>query len=274
MKYIFLLFISILFCTSSIKAEQYKEYFDQLPDNGIRELATAAEAWERHYFKSVEYTINSQTPGYVRKDYSNVRRYNKGTKQHEVEVVVRRNWIDGQPVETNKPLDFALASIQDGGHFAFFVVELPQGVVAYTKDGRFRVDFSGRLVTLSGNFPVLGEDGHIFIPVGADITSSAAGQLYNGAQVLDRLKIVVFDSSLDMRKLEAINGAYFVLKEEVTFQEGVEGFKVMQGWVTQSNSFFAHDQWVISNSYTYVYNSLYKLINVDKQIYTTMSPEQ
>jgi flagellar basal body rod protein FlgF len=267
-----LIFLFVFF--STIKADLYDTHFNNLPDNGIRELATAADAWQQQYFKGVEYTINVGTPGYIKKDYKHIRIYNEDTGGHEVSTVMKRKWLDGQPVETNRPLDFALASLQDGGHHAFFIVELPQGVMAFTKDGRFRVDYSGRLVSLSGNFPVIGEDGHIFVPEGADITSSRSGRLYNGATTFDKFKVVVFDTENDLNKLTGINGVFFVLKGEAKFRDGPDAYKVMQGWITQSNSFLSHDKWMVTKSYTYVYSSLYKLIDVDKKIYTSMSPEQ
>lgn len=255
-------------------ADLYPTYLDHLPDNGIRELASAANVWENYHNKSMEYTINLQTPGYVRRSLSNVRLYDKERDSHVVESVATRKWLDGAPVETNRPLDFALASLQDGGHYAFFTVELPQGIIAYTKDGRFRVDYSGRLVTLSNNFPVLGEDGHIFLPNDHDITVSRSGMLYNYNQAIGKLKIVVFESALEVRKLQSINGVFFILNEEANFKEEEIEYKVLQGYITQANPYKSHDGWMVKNSHKYVYGSLYGIIDVNRKIYTSMSPDQ
>ena len=88
----------------------------------------------------------------------------------------------GYPRETRNALDFF---IEGKG---FFVVELPGGWPAYTQDGRFELDDDGRLVTFEDNFPVLGENGHIYIQNGGlDVTKE--GVIYQNDQVVDTFRL-------------------------------------------------------------------------------------
>ena len=87
----------------------------------------------------------------------------------------------GLPRETNKALDFY---IEGKG---FFVIELPGGWPAYTQDGRFERDDQGRLVTFEENFPVLGENGHIYIQDGG-VNVTKEGVIYQNDQVVDTFR--------------------------------------------------------------------------------------
>jgi len=57
---------------------------------------------------------------------------------------IRTDFTPGNLMQTGNPLDMALTSD------AFFQVELPNGTVAYTRDGSFKLDSQGRLVTTDG----------------------------------------------------------------------------------------------------------------------------
>lgn len=70
----------------------------------------------------------------------------------------------------------------------FFVVQTPQGE-AYTRNGLFRRDTTGRLVTENG-YPVLGEQGPI--EVGPEATILPTGEVLSGGQVVGRLRVVEF----------------------------------------------------------------------------------
>ena len=59
-------------------------------------------------------------------------------------VATDREFSQGNIVNTNKPLDIA---IQGRG---FFEILLPDGTLAYTRDGTFQLDLNGQIVTSSG----------------------------------------------------------------------------------------------------------------------------
>jgi flagellar basal-body rod protein FlgG len=60
-------------------------------------------------------------------------------------VATEKLFTQGNTVETQNPLDMA---IQGRG---FFQVSLPDGTVAYSRDGSFHLDSQGQVVTSSGN---------------------------------------------------------------------------------------------------------------------------
>lgn len=84
---------------------------------------------------------------------------------------------------TGVPTDLAL---RGQGYFA---VATSDGV-RYTRDGRFVADARGHLSDVHGN-PVLGALGPARFPTGARIDEH--GRIYDGAAIVDRLRVVVFD---------------------------------------------------------------------------------
>jgi len=99
-------------------------------------------------------------------------------------VATPRIMSQGSVVATEKELDLAVRG--EG----FFVVELPDGTAAYTRDGAFERDDQGRLVNSSG-FPVqpgivipqdavsvsVSADGLVEAYIGADAVPTQLGQL-------------------------------------------------------------------------------------------------
>jgi len=103
-----------------------------------------------------------------------------GTKTAAVDQI----FTEGQLDNTTNPTDVA---IQGDG---FYQVSLPDGTVAYTRDGSFRLNQNGQLVTLDG-YPVqpgisvpqgarnltIGPDGTISVQVGNATTPTTVGTL-------------------------------------------------------------------------------------------------
>jgi len=89
--------------------------------------------------------------------------------QGSVPVSTERLFTQGELSQTGGNLDIA---IQGDG---FFQVQLPDGTLAYTRDGSFKTDSQGRVVTSDG-YPVQG--GFQPVPTGTtNITISATGQV-------------------------------------------------------------------------------------------------
>lgn len=105
---------------------------------------------------------------------------------HGVRIVSStRNYSQGMIEQTGNPLDW---SVQGDG---FFQVSLPDGNVAYTRDGSFKVDVEGSIVTAGGyrlepaiSVPedavevAVGRDGTVSVRLAGDDTNLAViGQL-------------------------------------------------------------------------------------------------
>lgn len=128
-----------------------------------------------------------------------------GTGVRVDEVVT--SWGQGMMRETGRPLDFALEG--EG----FFVVETPQGR-RYTRNGAFRADPAGWLVTSAG-YRVLGRDG---LPLSA-----------TAANLADQLMVVIFPSNAVLRK----EGDSLFSSE--TPGQPLPGARVCQGVLEESN---------------------------------------
>lgn len=97
---------------------------------------------------------------------------------------VAKLFTQGNMIQTGNPLDVA---IEGSG---FFEITLPDGTLAYTRDGSFRLDQNGNLVTIDG-FPLsgpgavpqeaeevtIGNDGSVFAKLPGNPTPSNLGQI-------------------------------------------------------------------------------------------------
>jgi flagellar basal-body rod protein FlgG len=87
--------------------------------------------------------------------------------QGSVPVATERSFAQGDLTQTGNNLDLA---IQGQG---FFEVQMPDGTLSYTRDGSFKTDAQGRVVTSDG-YPVQG--GFQAVPTGTTgITITASG---------------------------------------------------------------------------------------------------
>ena len=225
-KHIFLL--SLFFYPLLTKITWSYDMHGDVQDKAVQTNMYAMAAFQVHYTNFMFYTLNVDTPGFLEQGVYNTRRENG-----KVEFVPFTRWRPGPPVQTSRSLDFYL----DAAGRGFFVVRLPGGALAFTRDGRFRVDSKRRLVTLTGFYPVLGEEGEIYFPEGSDkeISVSRAGMLYMGGQEVARLRIAVFRSFKEMQTLETINGSFWTLTAPLETLDGHEHYKVEQGWLEQNN---------------------------------------
>lgn len=107
------------------------------------------------------------------------------------------DFADGDLDMTGKPLDLAL---QGPG---FFVVDV-DGREMLTRDGQFHIDASQQLVDASGH-PVLGQSGPVTL-VHDGVRISAAGEIFDGNQSIDSLRVVAVATPEALR--EAGGGLY------------------------------------------------------------------
>lgn len=141
-------------------------------------------------------------------------------------VSLRSDSRAGTLKATGHPLDVALAG---KGYFEVVTDSGP----AYTRQGSFRLDGSGRLVTAQG-YPVMGQAGEIVLPTVTPLitTSGAIGGPGSSEEApLAQLKIVEFDAAAQQERigeglLSAGEGMTLVLAKDV---------QVRQGYIENSN---------------------------------------
>jgi len=142
---------------------------------------------------------------------------------------VRSDMRPGILIETGRKLDLA---IEGGG---FFRVRLPDGREAYTRDGTFRLDSAGNVVTSRGYqviFPTLPQDGQSLLvaPTGEVTVITAAGETAAG-----RLELAYVNNPQGLLQL----GDNLLLTTEASGAATVspvrDGAQIRQGFLENAN---------------------------------------
>jgi len=117
------------------------------------------------------------------------------------DVASYRDTAEGPIEQTGNPLDIAIHG--DG----YFVVQAPNGPQQYTRNGSFRLDNGGQLVTQSG-LSVLTDAGApiFFAPEDTSIVVNGDGTVSTENGQIGKLQVVTFDNPLDIQR--AGNGLY------------------------------------------------------------------
>ncbi|MCK4257466.1 MAG: flagellar basal-body rod protein FlgG [Halanaerobiales bacterium] len=147
---------------------------------------------------------------------------------------VERLFSQGSFQQTSNPLDLV---IEGNG---FFQIQLPDGSMSYTRDGSFKMDGDGRIVTSDG-FPLFPE---IFIPedtvainVSADGAVSVVTSTQDEPQTIGNMELVRFANSAGLSsegrnlfKATVASGA------PIIGNPGIDGFgTIAQGYLEMSN---------------------------------------
>ena len=143
-------------------------------------------------------------------------------------AMVHTDYTQGSLENTNLKTDLAI----NGDDTAFFSVAV-QGTDGnfheyYTRDGSFKLDAQGRLVTKDG-YAVMGTKGAITLD-GSDFTVNSKGEIVQNDVLVDTLKIRKIDNPETLRK--------FGMNLLSTTQESTDGTfsgEVVQGFVERSN---------------------------------------
>lgn len=140
----------------------------------------------------------------------------------------RANLSPGEMRYTGGAMDLAI----DGR--AFFEVQLPNGGLAYTRNGGFQVSALGQLVTQQGNV-VMGEDGPIQIELenGEPVSISSTGEVSQGGDIKGQLRLIEFG---DENRLTQLNGALFAANDPAANASPAVASTVRQGWLEGSNA--------------------------------------
>lgn len=259
----------LLFCCGLMSIFAIYEDYDgyEVREVGVQRAMDGGAVYTEHYLNEVYYTINLGTPGFIRPALYNVRR-----EDSRVDNEGYYEFYPGIPSETGRDLDFYIEAKGKG----FFAIQLPNNTIAYTRDGRFRVDYQNRVVTLSGSYPVLGESGVIFVNPDVGFMVSRSGVLFNGGEAVDRFKIVVFESLREMtEKLESVNGTFFIAKQELAVLEGPTHYAVLQGFVDYQNPqrSYNYDFTTVKHAYTAAYKTAFLISGAIKTSGSMASPQ-
>ncbi|MGI5970211.1 MAG: flagellar basal-body rod protein FlgF [Oscillospiraceae bacterium] len=134
---------------------------------------------------------------------------------------VYTDFSQGSTESTGKQTDLAIYG--DG----FFAVETPAGE-RYTRSGSFSVNREGYLVTADGNY-VLGQNGRLNVGYGS-FSVDGAGYVSAGGQVTDRLRIVRFEETGNLRKQ-----GYSLFAADNAAPAEAGDVSIMQGFLEGSN---------------------------------------
>ncbi len=149
-------------------------------------------------------------------------------------VATQRIFSQGTFQQTDNPLDLVVEG--DG----FFQILLPDGGVRYTRDGAFKRDSDGRIVTSDG-FPLEPEiridDDALSVSIGSDGTVSIMMPNQNEPEEVDNVLLARFINPAglksDGRNLYTATAAS---GEPIVGVPGLEGFGVLaQGFLEMSN---------------------------------------
>jgi flagellar basal-body rod protein FlgF len=143
-----------------------------------------------------------------------------------------RQWTDFAPgllEPTNNPLDFGIAGK------AFFVVQGPSGPL-YTRNGNFRFDPKGQLVTREG-YPLLQQDGQPFQANPAQpVEVSRDGEITQNGNSIGKIKLAEFASTAGLTK----QGNNYFRNNTAQAPADASGAEVYQGKLEASNVSAAH----------------------------------
>jgi len=138
--------------------------------------------------------------------------------------MVTRDYTQGPLTQTGSPLDVA---IEGKG---FFQVSTAAGT-RFTRDGRFRMDTSGRIVTQDGD-PVQGQGGEIVLdPKKGPVAIAANGDVSQGGEAVGKLSVVTFDSLAALSK----DGANLLRNDSNLSPQPATDAMLKQGMLEGSN---------------------------------------
>lgn len=139
------------------------------------------------------------------------------------EMQSRVDYSAGTLKATGNPLDLALDTSN-----TFFEIAGPSGAL-YTRQGGFRVDSQGRLVTEAG-YPVMGQSGEIFVNKQNPFIDST-GRILDGEKLLGQLRLVQVSNP---EKLEQRGGGVFAIGQ-ASIAQPERQVQVRQGYLENSN---------------------------------------
>ena len=137
---------------------------------------------------------------------------------------VMRDYSQGSLTQTGAPLDVAI----DGK--GFFKISTAAGT-RYTRDGRFKLDPSGKIVTQDGD-AVEGDGGDITLdPKKGPVTISENGEISQSGETVGKLAVVSFDSLSALSK----DGSNLYRNDSNLTEQPASSAALKQGMLEGSN---------------------------------------
>jgi len=138
------------------------------------------------------------------------------------------NFSQGEMRSTSVQTDLAL---QGPG---FFEVQLPSGATAYTRDGEFKLDSTGQLVTKHGHL-VMSETGPVQFDrnIAGSIHITADGEISQGGVSRGKLKLAEF---ADPKQLRHLSGGLFTPADPTIQPLDSTNTRVQQGYLEAANT--------------------------------------
>jgi flagellar basal-body rod protein FlgF len=183
--------------------------------------------------------VNAETPAYKKSDvviksfptYLEEAKIRSSTQVPQVQGTVY-DQNPGTMVRTGNKYDVAI-----GGN-GYFVIQTPWGS-GYTRDGRFTLDKDGRLVTVAGNYPVLGGGGPISVTAGTNFEFLADGSIKaDDGTIINTIKVVTIN---DTSKLSPMSGSIYKLNGGDTIVQDSSSPRLMSGYIESSNDNIIED---------------------------------
>lgn len=169
---------------------------------------------------------NAMTPGFKREFLATVGQFDSVLmNQHQLPQPILSAVIDNKPGvqnPTGNPLDLALMNV------GYFEVSTDYGY-SYTRQGSFRLDEKGRLVTHQGQ-PVSGVSGDIYLS-NPNPKIDSEGRIFEDGKLIGQIKVVAFDQTA---KLVKVGGGFFIPSGPAEKQE-IDHPKISQGHLESSN---------------------------------------
>jgi len=152
--------------------------------NNLANMNTTSYKSERMMF--VDHVTRSQSGDFIANQRLSFTR----------DVASYRDLSDGAIEQTGNPLNIA---IQGQG---YFVAEAPDGSEQYTRNGNFRLDNTGQMVTQNG-LPILTDAGTpiFFTPEDTSITINGDGSVSTENGLIGKLQVVTFENELGLERI-------------------------------------------------------------------------
>jgi flagellar basal body rod protein FlgG len=221
--HIFMLLLSLKVAAAEHNPFHYEIYDDVV--NPTLKLNSASMGGFMDAMKSyIVYTAIQNVPGTKESGVG----YYYDNKSRSMKRVLFYRLSQGNPRQSNKALDFY---IEGKG---FFVIEIPGQWPAYTQDGRFELDDTGRLVTMEENFPVLGENGYIYLS-GGGVDVDRNGVIYQNGSIVDTFRVEWPKNNHDLKSFN--HKIFYFSKEDWENQDKYRPANVgiLQGYVSESS---------------------------------------